>query len=82
MRGTGQPLHLHLLELWLLLQLNSLLRVPYARMHFRPSDQAYWVVACHKARLCRQDLYVPGWTYTSYITILRHCPPAASERLK
>ena len=26
------------LELWLLLQLNSLLRVPYVRMHFRPSD--------------------------------------------
>ena len=38
------------LELWLLLQLNSLLRVPYVRMHFRPSDQASWVVASHKAR--------------------------------
>ena len=36
------PPALHLapaaLELWLLLQLNSLLRVPYVRMHFRPSD--------------------------------------------
>ena len=40
------------LELWLLLQLNTLLRVPYLRMHFGPSAQAYWVVACHKARLC------------------------------
>ena len=38
------------LELWLLLQLNSLLRVPYVRMHFRLSDQASWVVASHKAR--------------------------------
>ena len=38
------------LELWLLLQLNPLLRVPYVRMHFRPSDQASWVVACHEAR--------------------------------
>ena len=39
LRRELQPaLHLHLLELWLLLQLNSLLRVPYARMHFRPSD--------------------------------------------
>ena len=39
LRRELQPaLHLHLLELWLLLQLNSLLRVPYVRMHFRPSD--------------------------------------------
>ena len=60
MRGTGQPLCSQTrtatcsapaaLELWLLLQLNSLLRVPYVRMHFRPSDQASWVVASHKAR--------------------------------
>ena len=57
MRGTGQPLCSLRRELpprlctccsralWLLLQLNSLLRVPYVRMHFRPSDQASWVVA-------------------------------------
>ena len=61
MRGTGQPLCSQTrtatccstcaaLELWLLLQLNSLLRVPYVRMHFRLSDQASWVVASHKAR--------------------------------
>ena len=64
MRGTGQPLCSLRRELppafctwtccsralWLLLQLNSLLRVPYVRMHFRPSDQASWVVASHKAR--------------------------------
>jgi hypothetical protein len=37
-RQLPPALHLHLLELWLLLQLNSLLRVPYARMHIRPSD--------------------------------------------
>ena len=49
------------LELWLLLQLNSLLRVPYVRMHFRPSDQAYWVVACHKACLCGEGVYIPGF---------------------
>ena len=49
-RELPPALHLHLLELWLLLQLNSLLRVPYVRMHFRPSDQASWVVASHKAR--------------------------------
>lgn len=64
MRGTGQPLCSQTrtatccstcaaLELWLLLQLNSLLRVPYVRMHFRPSDQASWVVASHKARFDR-----------------------------
>ena len=53
MRGTGQPLCSQTRtsrELWLLLQLNSLLRVPYVRMHFRLSDQASWVVASHKAR--------------------------------
>ena len=62
MRGTGQPLCSLRRELpprlctccsralWLLLQLNSLLRVPYVRMHFRLSDQASWVVASHKAR--------------------------------
>jgi len=62
MRGTGQPLCSQTrtatcccstcaaLELWLLLQLNSLHRVPYVRMHFRLSDQASWVVASHKAR--------------------------------
>ena len=44
-RELPPALHLHLLELWLLLQLNSLLRVPYARMHSRPSDSASWVVA-------------------------------------
>ena len=49
-RELPPALHLPLLELWLLLQLNSLLRVPYVRMHFRPSDQASWVVASHKAR--------------------------------
>jgi hypothetical protein len=48
MRGTGQPLCSQTrtatcsapaaLELWLLLQLNSLLRVPYVRVHFRPSE--------------------------------------------
>ena len=65
MRGTGQPLCSQTrtatccstcaaLELWLLLQLNSLLRVPYVRMHFRLSDQASWVVASHKARFSGQ----------------------------
>ena len=39
-RELPPALHLLLsaLELWLLLQLNSLLRFPYVRMHFRPSD--------------------------------------------
>ena len=45
------------LELWLLLQLNSLLRVPYVRMHFRPSDQASWVVASHKGRFRRPGAF-------------------------
>ena len=60
MRGTGQPLCSQTrtatccstcaaLELWLLLQLNSLLRVPYVRMHARPSDQASWVGASPQA---------------------------------
>ena len=64
MRGTGQPLcsqtRTAALELWLLLQLNSLLRVPYVRMHFRPSDQASWVVASHKACLAARDFHAPG----------------------
>ena len=71
MRGTGQPLCSQTrtatccstcaaLELWLLLQLNSLLRVPYVRMHFRPSDQASWVVASHKARFSGRRAHVPG----------------------
>ena len=67
MRGTGQPLCSQTrtatccstcaaLELWLLLQLNSLLRVPYVRMQFRLSDQDSWVVASHKAGLSGLDL--------------------------
>ena len=71
MRGTGQPLCSQTRtatccstcaapELWLLLQLNSLLRVPYVRMHFRPSDQASWVVASHKARFSGPGFHVPG----------------------
>ena len=72
MRGTGQPLCSQTrtatcsapppaaLELWLLLQLNSLLRVPYVRMHFRPSDQASWVVASHRPALAAGDPHVPG----------------------
>ena len=45
-------------ELWLLLQLNSLHRVPYVRMHFRLSDQASWVVASHKARFSGSCTYL------------------------
>ena len=69
MRGTGQPLCSQTrtalrqrnwlpaaLELWLLLQLNTLLRVRSlpVRMHFGPSDQGYnWVVACLSAGLSK-----------------------------
>ena len=52
LRGELPPVLAAALELWLLLQLNTLLRVRSlpVRMHSGPSDQGYnWVVACHRA---------------------------------
>jgi hypothetical protein len=80
-RELPPALHLHLLELWLLLQLNSLLRVPYVRMHFRPSDQASWVVATHEAAFAAGLLCVSGNPpgVLGFVALCMRAPPLQAD---
>ena len=51
-------------------------------MHFRPSDQAYWVVACHKARRKNLTYLTPRRSARGKPASGAGAPPSAAQLAK